>query len=140
MEQKGRILAIDYGLSKCGIAVTDTLQIACHPLDTMKTHLLVDFLDSYVQKEPVVAIVIGDPSAHTPGKHPLVIEIEKFNQYLRNKYSSIDIYMHDETLTSRQAKNIIIQSGVKKKKRRDKMLIDQISAILILQDFLGHHI
>ncbi|MCL4118255.1 UNVERIFIED_CONTAM: hypothetical protein GTU68_012156, partial [Idotea baltica] len=134
-----RILAIDYGTKKTGIAVTDPLQIVVGGLDTLPTSELMDFLVDYVGREDVSKIVIGYPLHPDGNPAQLVPTIERLAKQIGKKFSLIEIVFHDESFTSKQAKEIILQSGHKKKKRRDKTLVDKVSAILILQDYLKHY-
>lgn len=131
-----RILAIDYGSKRSGIAVTDPLQLIASPLETISTASLLDFIQDYLTKEPVETIVIGEP-LHADGRptniHHLVIGLAR---KLRKVYPEITVELHDESFTSADAKKIILQSGTKKKKRRDKSLVDKVSAALILSDYL----
>ncbi|HQU52362.1 MAG TPA: Holliday junction resolvase RuvX [Saprospiraceae bacterium] len=135
---KGRILAIDYGIKKCGLATTDPLQIVAQPLCTLPTNEVIEYLKRYMAQEPVVAVVVGDPSMHTPEGHPLLQAISVFLTAFSKQFPQIDVYRQDETLTSQKAREIILRSGIGKKKRRDKTLVDKVSAVLILQEYLGH--
>jgi len=134
-----RILSIDYGTKKTGIAVTDPLQIIVGGLDTLPTTELMDFLVNYVDKEDVSKIVIGYPYHPDGNPSQLAPVIEKLAERIGKKFPKIEIVFQDESFTSKQAKEIILQSGHKKKKRRDKTLVDKVSAILILQDYLKHY-
>ena len=136
---KGRIIGIDYGLKRTGIAVTDPLQIIVTPLKTIPTQELLAFLNHYILNEVVVKIVIGDPSEGLPPDHPNLQAIKKLEQNLKQQWPDIQLDYQDESYTSQRAKEIILKSGVKKKKRRDKSLVDKISAVLILQAYLGHY-
>jgi len=131
-----RILAIDYGKKKTGLAVTDPLKIIASPLDTILTVELIDFLKAYFEKETVETIVVGEPF-HTDGSpaqfHPQVL---KFVQKLQKLFPHIPVELHDETNTSVEAKNVLLRSGAKQKQRRNKQLVDRISAALILEDYL----
>ena len=134
----GRILGIDYGLKRTGIAATDPLQIIVNGLDTVDTKDLKRYLDSYLSSETVEKIVIGLPH-HKEGNYTdLKKPIDELAKYLKNKFSSIIIDFEDESFTSVRAKEVILQSGAKKKKRKDKKLVDKISAVLILQQYLKH--
>lgn len=131
-----RILAIDYGKKRCGIAVTDTSQIIASGLDTIQPQQLIAYLEKYFIEEEVEAIVLGDPK-HSDGTPTyLATEIDDFIQELNKKFPNIKVHKQDESFTSVEASNIILQSGVNKKKRRDKSLLDKISAVIILQRFL----
>jgi putative Holliday junction resolvase len=132
----GRILAIDYGTKRCGIAVTDPLRIIASGLETVPTSELLSFLERYFVEQEVDVIVIGEP-LHKDGRptslHPQVVGLSRT---LTRKYPSKEIVFQDESYSSQDAKKIILQSGAKKKKRREKGLIDKVSAGLILQEYL----
>lgn len=131
-----RVLAIDYGTKRTGIAVTDPLQIIASPLETIPTANLFEFLDAYLAGEEVETIVIGEP-LHMDGRpaqiHHLVIGVQR---KLRKTYPDLEVELWDERFSSEDAKKVILQSGAKKKKRRDKSLVDQVSAALILSDYM----
>ena len=132
----GRIMAIDYGGKKTGIAVTDPLQIIANGLDTVRTHDLFDFLKEYTEREEVIGFVVGEPlnmdGTETHNTQP----VQRFVNRLKKLYPVIPITMIDERMTSVEAKQIILKSGAKKKKRRDKSLVDKVSAVLILQEYM----
>ena len=132
-----RILAIDYGGKRCGIAVTDPLQIIASGLTTVSTIELLDFLSEYFTKEEVEKVVIGYPekmeNEKTPDSLPL---IKNFIKKFKKKFPDMPIVKEDEHFTSKMAVNAMIQGGVKKMKRRNKALVDKISAALILQSYL----
>ena len=131
-----RIMAIDYGTKRTGLAVTDPLQIVSTGLDTVPTEDLFDFLQRYLAEEQVEAIVVGEP-LHPDGQpaqiHHLVVG---FVRKLRNHFPEVEVVMQDERFTSRDAVSALLQSGVPRKKRRDKSLVDQMSAVLILKSYL----
>ncbi len=132
----GRILAIDYGTKRVGMAVSDPLKIVATGLDTLPEPEVLGFLKDYLNKEEVETIVVGDPLNldGSPGKiAPLV---NKFVAQLKKQFPASSVILRDERFTSEDAKKIILQSGAKKKKRRDKALVDKVSAVLILQDYL----
>ncbi|MCB0549624.1 MAG: Holliday junction resolvase RuvX [Phaeodactylibacter sp.] len=131
-----RILAIDYGTKRTGLAVTDPLQIIANGLDTVATSELEDYLQRYLEQEEVEAIVVGEP--FYPDGNPAQIHhlVVGFVRRLKKLFPDIEVVTHDERFTSEEAKQIILQSGAKKKKRRDKGLVDKVSAVLILQDYL----
>jgi len=132
----GRILALDYGKKRTGIAVTDMLQISINPLPTIETKLLLDFLFEYLKNNEVDDLVMGYPT-HADGKPTyLAQEIDNFANLLKSKFSDLKINFVDEAYTSIDARNIMIQMGVKKKERMKKENIDKGSAILILKSFL----
>ena len=131
-------MAIDYGTKRTGVAVTDPLQIIVNGLDTVPTNEIFDFLSSYLSQEEVEKIVVGEPM-HLDGKPAQIAHlVVGFVRKLKKQYPGLEIVTHDERLTSQEAREIILQSGVKKKKRRQKDLVDKISAVLILQDYLHH--
>ena len=131
-----RILAIDYGTKRTGLAVTDPLQIIANGLDTVATSELEDYLQRYLEQEEVEAIVVGEP--FYPDGNPAQIHhlVVGFVRRLKKLFPDIEVVTHDERYTSEEAKQVILQSGAKKKKRRDKGLVDKVSAVLILQDYL----
>jgi putative Holliday junction resolvase len=134
----GRVLGIDFGLKRSGIAVTDPLQIVVNGLDTVETPNLRDFLSSYLQSEDVEKVVIGLP-VHTDGSYTSLKEhIDALATFIKQSNPDTHIDFEDESFTSMKAKEVIFQSGVRKKKRRDKKLVDKISAVLILQKYLKH--
>ena len=133
-----RILGIDYGKKRTGIAVTDPLQIIVSGLDTVETKQLIPYLKEYIQSEEVDKIVFGLPT-HADGNYTYLKEdIDKTTAEVQKLFPQLSVQFQDEYLTSVEAKRAILQSGAKKKKRRDKQLVDKVSAILILQRFLGH--
>lgn len=133
-----RILAIDFGMKRCGLAATDPLRIAAHALCTVDRANLKEFILSYVRDEKVEYIVMGD-GRHADGNDSHVTEkILEFREGILKIHPELPIILVEESFTSFDAKQIIFQSGAKKKKRREKGLIDKISAVLILQRHLGH--
>ena len=131
-----RILAIDYGTKRTGLAVTDPLQIIANGLDTVATQELEEYLKRYMDQEEVETIVVGEPfypDGNPAQIHPQVIV---FVRKMKKLFPDIEVVTHDERYTSEEAKQVILQSGAKKKKRRDKSLVDKVSAVLILQDYL----
>jgi len=131
-----RIMAIDYGTKKTGIAVTDPLKIIANGLDTVPTGELMAFLDGYFFTEVVETMVFGEVirADGTPGSNHK--KIQNLMAHIAKKYPNINLTTFDESFTSLRAKEIILKSGVKKKKRQDKTLVDKISAVLILQDYM----
>lgn len=135
-----RILGIDYGTKRTGISATDPLQIIVNAVDTVSTNELWEFLEKYLAEEEVEKIVIGEPLTLDGKPAKITPLIVGFTRKLKKQYPGIEVVLHDERFSSVAAKQIILQSGIKKKKRRDKTLVDKVSAVLILQDYLGHHI
>lgn len=133
-----RILSIDFGLKRCGLAATDPMQIIVSGLETVPSETLLDWLANYLSNEQVEKIVIGHPT-HADGSDTYLVDnINILKQEIRKISPEMEIDMQDESFTSSMAKSLILQSGVKKKKRRDKSLVDKMSAVIILQRYLNH--
>lgn len=133
----GRLLALDFGTKRTGIAVTDPMQIIASGLKTVETKELLDFLKSYIESEEVDAFVIGLPKQMDNTMSESETDILKFIKVLEKQFPQISIKRHDERFTSKMAFQTMIDSGINKKKRRSKALVDQISATLILQSYLS---
>jgi len=133
-----RILGIDFGLKRSGLSVTDLFQIIVSPLDFVETKDLMDFLLVYTAKESVEKIVIGWPKHKDGNDTYLGKHIEKLEQKLRKELPDIILDRADEDFSSVMAKEILLQSGMPKKKRQEKGNIDKISAVVILQRYLKH--
>lgn len=131
-----RILAIDYGMKRTGIAVTDELQIIATALDTVETSKLFEFLEKYLSENKVQEIVVGLPMRMHGEVGQLETEIQKFISKFIEKHPTIPVFRQDESFTSKMASQAIFQSGAKKKKRQDKSLIDKVSATIILQSYM----
>ncbi|MFN7117516.1 MAG: Holliday junction resolvase RuvX [Saprospiraceae bacterium] len=131
-----RILAIDYGTKRTGLAVTDPLQIIANGLDTLPTEQVIEFLKKYTAAEEVETIVVGEPMHLDGNPAQIAPQVQNFVRQVRELFPGIKVVMQDERFTSEDAKKIILQSGAKKKKRQDKALVDKISAVLILQEYL----
>lgn len=131
-----RILSIDYGKKRTGIAVTDPLQIIAGGLATVSTSELYDFLVGYIGREPVERIVIGEPrqADGTPSEN--FARVEQFVNRWRKSQPSIPIEFYDERFTSVLAHRAMIDGGLRKKDRQNKALVDEISATILLQDYL----
>ena len=129
-------MAIDYGTKKTGIAVTDPLKIIANGLDTIPTNDFMTFLETYLFTEIVEMIVFGKVIRADGTDGTNQPKIDKLSKEIQQKYPEIIITSFDESFTSLRAKEIILKSGLKKKKRRDKTLVDKVSAILILQDYM----
>ncbi len=132
----GRILAIDYGQKRTGIAVTDELQIIASGLATVNTDELISFLKDYIQKENVELFVIGEPKRLNNTASESEILIIPFLEQLSKEIPTIPVKRVDERFTSKMAFQTMIDSGLKKKQRQNKALIDEISATIILQSYL----
>ncbi|MCD6090543.1 MAG: Holliday junction resolvase RuvX [Bacteroidales bacterium] len=132
----GRILAIDYGQKRCGIAVTDELRIIANALETVSSKELIAYLTRYVSKEDVSLFVIGEPKQMNNQPSDASRFINPFIGRLKNAFPTIPIERMDERFTSRMAFQSMIDAGLGKKARQNKELIDSISATLILQSYL----
>ena len=132
----GRILAIDYGQKRCGIAVTDPLKIIANGLDTVATHVVFEFVEKYMQNEDLEMIVVGYPTQMSGEESDSMKYIQPFVNRLKNKYPNMPVTWVDERFTSKIAFQAMIDGGVKKKDRRNKALIDKVSATIILQTYL----
>ncbi|WP_109298770.1 Holliday junction resolvase RuvX [Aquimarina sp. AU474] len=131
-----RILAIDYGGKRCGIAVTDESQIIASGLTTVRTMDLLSWLKNYVTEEEVELFIVGEPKRMHGEPSESEKLIKPFLEKLKKELPDIPIKRIDERFTSKMAFDTMIASGISKKKRRDKALVDQISATIILQDYL----
>jgi putative Holliday junction resolvase len=132
----GRILAIDYGKKRTGLAVTDPLRIIATALDTVPTSELLNFLKNYLQKETVDEFVIGMPKTLKNEDSEIAPLVKKFMEELKTSFSGKPIHEADERFTSRMAQRAMIDGGMKKKDRQDKGNVDKISATIILQSYL----
>lgn len=132
----GRILAIDYGKKRTGIAVSDTLQLIANGLTTVPTAELMSFLTDYVSREPVERIIVGLPKQMNNEASENMKRIEPFVRTLRKAMPNIPVEYVDERFTSVLAHRAMLEGGLKKKARQDKALVDEISATIILQDYL----
>lgn len=131
-----RIMAIDYGRKRCGIAVTDPLQIIANSLTTVATHELLAFVMDYVKKENVETIVIGEPKDMQNNPSESTRFIEPFVKQLQKNLPDMEIKRFDERFTSKMAFQTMIDAGLGKKQRQNKALVDTISATLILQSYM----
>jgi len=132
-----RILALDFGKVRTGIAVTDELQLIASGLTTVETKDLLDFLEEYTQQESVERFVVGLPKQMDNTASESEVLIQNFLKKLTAKFPSIPVERQDERFTSKMAFQSMLDSGMKKKKRKDKALVDEISATLILQAYLN---
>lgn len=132
-----RILAIDYGSKRVGIAVTDTLQIIATGLTTVHSKDLITYLETYLAKEQVECIVVGEPKTLQNEASDSARFIEPFVTHLTRKFPTIKIARYDERFTSTLAHQAMLMGGLKKKDRTNKDTVDMISATIILQDYLS---
>lgn len=131
-----RILALDYGTKRTGIAVTDELQIIASGLTTVDTKTLIPFLKQYISEENVELFIIGEPKQMNNEVSESEASISKFLVTLAKAIPEIPVKRVDERFTSKMAFQTMIDSGLKKKQRQDKALVDEISATIILQSYL----
>lgn len=133
----GRILAIDYGMKRTGLAVTDPLRIIATALETVPTAELLPYLKAYTTREPVDEFVIGMPKTLRNEDSQTAPYVRGFVKILKQAFPEKPIHLVDERFTSSLAKHSMIESGVSKKNRRDKGNVDKISAVIILQSFMS---
>jgi putative Holliday junction resolvase len=131
-----RIIALDYGGKRTGIATTDPLQIIATPLITLETKDLMDFLGTYFRNEEVSEIVVGQPTRHDGTFSAIEEHILVFIEKFKATHPTIKVHRINEMYSSQNAMQALIHSGVKKKDRRDKKLLDSTAATLLLQEFL----
>ena len=135
-----KAVGIDYGAKRTGVAITDSLKIIASGLTTIETKKLLLFISELTQKEDIDFFVIGYPVNLQNKKNDIIKDIDIIIDKLQTKYPSVPIHKIDERYTSKIAKNTLINSGTKKIKRRNKKIIDQISATIILQDYLDYYL
>ena len=131
-----RILSIDYGQKRTGLAVTDPLQIIAGGLATVSTSSLFDWLKAYVSKEAVERIVIGEPRQPNGQPSENLPRVQQFVNRWRKAHPEVPIDYYDERFTSVLAHQAMLDGGLRKKARQDKALVDEISATIILEDYL----
>jgi len=134
----GRIIGIDYGLKRIGLAVTDPLQIFASPLTTVSPAEFDGFITNFLKTDEVDAFVIGYPVQMNNQPSASVTYINPFIKKLKKTYPEKHIYLADERFTSQMAMRTMVEGGVKKKERQDKAMVDKISASIILQSFLDN--
>lgn len=132
-----RILAIDYGTKRCGIAVTDPGKIIATGLTTVHSKDIIDWLRKYMEKEAVETIVVGDPKDLRGNPTDATKHANGFVSLLKKTFPGLHISRIDERFTSKMASQTIFDSGLKKKDRQNKELIDEVSATILLQHYLG---
>ncbi len=135
-KQLSKYLGIDFGIKKSGVSISDSNKLISFPLETIETKNLLDYIKQISIDENIEIIVIGKPLKLNNEIHDLEEEIVKFIKSLKNYLPNIQVERIDERFTSKISKQIIINSGVGKKNRRDKLIIDKISASLILESYL----
>ena len=132
----GRILAIDYGTKRVGLAVTDSLQLIANALTTVEEKQVIAYLKAYFVKEEVTTIVLGKPSRMDGSDTHATQPVEKFLLLLRQTFPTIPVVQVDERFTSLMAQRTLVDMGMKKKDRQKKENLDQVSAAIILQTYL----
>lgn len=132
----GRILALDYGRKRTGVAVSDTLRLVANGLKTVPTGELDAFLEAYFKQEKVDIVVVGQPKQMNNQPSESMVYIEPFVKRLKKKYPEISVEYYDERFTSMLAQRAMIDGGVKKKDRQNKALTDLLSATIILQSYM----
>ena len=133
----GKIMAIDYGTKRVGLAITDSLKIIATPLTTVQSSEILIFLQAYMKQENIETLVVGMPKRLNNTSSPMTIIVEKFIKTLQHMFPDKQIISQDERYTSQIASNSMIISGFKKKDRRNKDNVDKLSATIILQSFLA---
>jgi putative holliday junction resolvase len=136
LKKMGRILAIDYGQKRVGLAVSDPLQIIANKLTTVRTHDLMDFLSNYFSSEQVDVVVVGYPVTLQNEASESVRYINPFLKQFQKKFPDIKLEQFDERFTSKMAFQTMIDAGLKRKDRQDKALVDAVSATIILQGYM----
>lgn len=132
-----RILCIDYGLKRTGLAVTDPLKIIANALTTVETPQLFNFLKEYFKKEAVELILIGEPKNLDDSDTHATPHVTKAIERLKKEFPAIPVETVDERYTSKMAGRAMIDMGLKKKQRRDKSIVDQVAATIMLQEYLA---
>lgn len=132
----GRLLAIDFGTKRTGLAVTDTLQIIATGLTTVPTNDLLNFLKSYIASEDVDCIIVGAPKQMNNRPSDNMKHVEVFVNKLKKEIPLMRIEYYDERFTSVMAQRTMIEGGLKKKDRQNKAMVDEISAVILLQSYM----
>ncbi len=132
-----RIIAIDYGKKRTGLAITDPLKLIASGLQTVETDKIFVFLKDYFSKEKVETALVGEPKQMDGTPSESTEMIEKFVEKFKTEFPDIKLERVDERFTSKMASRTLIDSGLKKKKRQDKALLDEVSATIMLQDYLN---
>lgn len=131
-----RILAIDYGKKRCGLAVTDPLQIIATTLGYISTNELIPYLLNYFQNEKVEKVVLGYPTRTDGSDTDSTQSIRDFKSRFEKQFPDKQIVLHDEAFSSKLAKEAMLEGGMKKKKRREKGNVDAVAATIILQSYM----
>ncbi|MBA7579566.1 putative pre-16S rRNA nuclease [subsurface metagenome] len=132
----GRILSIDYGRKRVGLAVTDPNQMIANGLDTVGAHETIEYLKNYFSREVVDLVVIGYPKQMNNTPSEAVPYVNDFISHFKKHFPGMNYYLMDERFTSKMAAQAMIDGGLKKKKRQDKALLNKVSATILLQSYL----
>lgn len=132
-----RVMAFDYGTKRIGIAVTDPMQIIATGLDTIHPLKIIDYLKNYILANPVERFIVGEPKQMDNTPSQSAIHVKGFANLLKKTFPDIPVEMMDERFTSKMASATIAQSGMGKKARQNKELVDTISAVILLQSWMG---
>jgi putative Holliday junction resolvase len=132
-----RIMAIDYGLKRTGIAVTDPLKIIASALTTIESARIFTFLEEYLKKETVELILIGDPRNLDDSPTDISADVQRIIGILNRKFPSVPVQSVDERYSSVMASRAMVEMGMKKSRRREKGIVDQVAATLMLQEYLA---
>jgi putative holliday junction resolvase len=135
----GRLLAIDFGRKRTGLAVSDPLRIIATPLETVPTEQLLVFLESYCKKESVDEFVVGMPKTLKNEDSEIAPQVRQFVEHLKKTFPEKPVHLADERFTSRLAQRALVEGGMKKKDRQVKGNIDKVSAAIILQEYMRIH-
>jgi putative Holliday junction resolvase len=137
IEIMGRIMAFDYGTKRIGVAVSDTMQIIASSLRVMNDLEVIPFLTIYLEREDIDCFVVGDPKQMNNAPSQSAPAVYRFCDRLCKHFPDIDVYLVDERFTSKIASQTIAKSGMKRKAKQNKAIIDEVSSVLILQDFMN---
>lgn len=133
---KGKIIALDFGLKRTGVAITDDLSIIASPLETVESSQLSSYLSELVKKANVTTIVIGEPKRLNGSDSHITQNVYLLKEVLEKQFPDLKVCLYDERFTSKLASQAILASGLKKEKRKDKALVDKVSAAILLQSYL----
>ena len=135
--QMGRIMAIDYGTKRVGIAITDPNKIIATALDTIHSKDIIEYLKKYFSLNDVELVVVGEPKQMNNTASEVTPQVEQFVKIIKKTFPEMSVARFDERFTSKMAEQAIRMSGVKKMERRNKSLVDQTSAVIILQSYMN---
>lgn len=135
----GKIIAIDFGLKRTGLAITDESKLFAFGLETVDSKKLMDYLIELLKKEKIETIVLGEPKRLDGSDAHVTQNVYLLKEALEKQFPGVPVELHDERFTSKMAFDAMIAGGLKKKQRQDKGMIDKVSATIILQEYLGIH-